>query len=117
MANDPTAGGLIPATIQKYYVVFLHKGPQWSLPQTPEETELHHRHLAFNKALYEAGKILAYGPTLDPTNEDLRGMSVIKASSAEEARELLEQDPRYLAGHFRYVVVPWMADSLAWRER
>ena len=116
MSDDPHKAGLIPATIETYYLVLLHKGPTWHVLETPEELDLQNRHLAFLKSLYEAGKILAYGPTVGAP-DNLRGINIVKASSAEEARTMLEQDPRFLEGHFIYEVITWMADSRAWRER
>src|SRR5438105_122055 len=108
--------GLIPRTIAKRYLIFLGKGPNFGPLETPEKKDHHNRHLAFQKSLYESGKLLIYGPTLD-ARDDLRALGIMKVASAEEAQALFADDPHIRAGYLVMEIVTWMADSAAWRER
>ena len=116
MAEQAMQAGLIPATIAKHTVVILRKGPAFGPLEAPADKDRHNRHLAYQKSLYESGKLLIYGPVLDAP-DDLRAFGVFRVESMDEARALMAADPHVQAGYLRAEFVTWMADSAAWRER
>lgn len=106
----------IPEKPETYYLVCLRRGPTYHKMESPEDLELHNRHLAYLKSLGDAGKLLIWGPTVNGP-DDLRGIAIARVSSEAEIRDLMAQDPRTQAGHFTIDVVAWMGDSEAWRPR
>ena len=95
------------------YVFLLKKGPQWSPDSTPEIEELQRAHLANYARLAEMGKLAVTGPFLDSFAiiGDVRGMGVLKASSLEEARELISTDPMVQVGRLTFELHAWMIEK------
>lgn len=92
--------------MQKYFVVFLKAGPTRS--QTEEEAkEIQEKHLAHLQKLAEMGKTSITGPFGD--DGEIRGIVVYNTATAEEARNLAEQDPAVKAGRLVVEVHPWWA--------
>ncbi len=88
------------------YLRLLKRGPLWTPEVTPEVQRLQAAHLAYGRKLYEAGKLILNGPMLD--NGDLRGVSIMRVASLEEARALADADPSVQAGRLVSEVHPWM---------
>jgi uncharacterized protein YciI len=92
--------------MQKYFMVFLKSGPQRS--QTKEEAmELQKRHLAYLQKMADEGKTSITGPMGD--DGDIRGIVIYHTATAEEAKELAEEDPAVQAGRLIVEVHPWWA--------
>ncbi len=87
-----------------YQVAFLKRGPQWTPQSTPETQKLQQAHMAHINAMAKTGKLILAGPFAD--SGALRGMFVFKAT-AEEAKELAEQDPTVKAGRLVLEWHPW----------
>jgi uncharacterized protein YciI len=90
-----------------YYACLLLKGPAWTAAETPELERLQERHLAHLTELRASGKLLVAGPCIDGGN--LRGISIFKTASLEEARILAQADPAVQAGRFVVELHTWMA--------
>jgi uncharacterized protein YciI len=91
----------------------LKKGLAWSPDSTPEIEELQKAHLANYARLAELGKLMATGPFLVSFAivGDVRGMGVLKASSLEEARELIGTDPMVKTGRLVFELHAWMVEK------
>lgn len=87
-----------------YQVAFLKRGPKWTPKSTPETQKLQEAHMAHIGAMAKSGKLILAGPFSD--GGELRGMFVFKAS-AEEAKQLAEQDPTVKAGRLVLEWHPW----------
>ena len=87
-----------------YQVAFLKRGPQWTPQSTPETQKLQQAHMEHINAMAKTGKLILAGPFAD--SGALRGMFVFKAT-AEEAKELAEQDPTVKAGRLVLEWHPW----------
>ena len=96
-----------------YYVYLLRKGLIWTEEETPELDALQAAHLANMKRLAGLGRLLINGPLLDSfaTSGELRGIGVLKASSLEEAHDLISTDPMVKAGHLAFELHAWMVDK------
>ena len=96
-----------------YYVFLLKKGPTWSPDSTPEISALQDAHLANLRRLGEMGKLVLNGPLLDSfaTNGEIRGIGVLKASSMEEAQELISTDPMVKVERLSFELHAWMVDK------
>jgi uncharacterized protein YciI len=97
----------IPKNIRGYFLVFLVN------PATPKDMpqELFLQHQAYLRQQVEAGTIKLVGPLTDGGR--IRGMKIISAASAEQARATAEGDPAVKAGVFAVEVHPAMFPSLA----
>jgi uncharacterized protein YciI len=83
----------------KLFVIFSHgKG----LDVTPYLAD----HLQYMIELEREGKLFASGPLGDPSKAD--GMTIVRAASEDEARQLALRDPFVVNGIRTFKIVPWM---------
>ena len=61
------------------------------------------------------GKVLIFGPVLDPT--DNFGMGVLEVDDIAEAERCLAQDPTVLAGMNRFRISPMMVGAARAKEQ
>jgi uncharacterized protein YciI len=90
-----------------YYLVLLKRA---SSPPAhdPEQLEtIHAQHIAYLEKLGADGFGMAAGPFAD--DGPIGGITILRATSAEHARELHEEDPAVKAGRLAIEVVPFMA--------
>lgn len=92
--------------LEIFYLAFLRKGPTWSPEVTPEVEEGQRKHLAHLAKLGEEGKLLLAGP-VSGGSDDLRGLSVLKAESLEEAQSWCDADPAVQSGRLQIDVITW----------
>ncbi len=94
------------------YVFILKKGPTWSSESTPEIDALQEAHLANYRRLKEIGQLIVTGPFLDSfqTNGEVRGMGVLRASTYEEAYDLISTDPMVKVNRPIFELHAWMID-------
>jgi uncharacterized protein len=107
--TQPAAPPPVPEGMTLYYLVLLLRGPAYSYEDTPEVQQLHAAHLAHRTWLRDSGKVVLNGPLVDDGN--IRGLSIFKVDSREEAVALTEADPAVQAGRFDYEVHPWMTQK------
>ena len=105
----------LPPNLGSYFLVFLRKGTIWSAEVTPASSLRQQQHLDYLKSEFDAGNILVYGPTEDPT-EDLRGIVIMKVASLDIAHYIMSNDPHVKIGHLRVEIMPWWADRRVWRD-
>ena len=101
--NEPAAD-----TMMVYQVAFLKRGPNWTAESTPESQKLQQAHMAHINAMAKTGKLILAGPFAD--SGPLSGIFVFKAT-AEEAKELAEQDPTVKAGRLVLEWHPWYSSK------
>lgn len=66
-------------------------------------------HVAYFGGLFAEGKVLIYGPVMDP--EHGFGMGVIEADDEPDARALLEADPTIRSGMNRFTLAPMIVGA------
>ena len=96
----------VPQGMTVYYLRLLKRGPLWTPDETPEVERLQAAHMAYAQKLRNAGKSIINGPVID--GGDLRGVSILRASSLEEAQALSDADPSVQAGRLVSELHPWM---------
>ena len=94
----------------QFQMALLKKGPKWTGAQTPETQRILHQHLVNVLALLDSGKAVAAGPFGDDT--DLAGIFILRASSAEEAKTWVDNDPAVKAGLFVAEMHPWWSEDI-----
>ncbi|MBI1331855.1 MAG: hypothetical protein GC165_03140 [Armatimonadetes bacterium] len=66
------------------------------------------RHLEGLEALWSAGKAVAVGPM---EGSDYAGLAVMDVNSADEAKDLMKDDPFVKSGRLKVDVLPWMLEN------
>lgn len=89
----------------EFHMALIKRGPQWTDEKTPETTKVFAQHVAYVTSLLESGKTVIGGPLAD--DGEIRGLYVLRAKSASEAREWADADPAVKAGHFAVEMHPW----------
>jgi uncharacterized protein len=102
-----------PAPVFKmveFHMALLKRGPQWTAEKTPQRAEVTAQHVAYFKSLIDSGKAVIGGPLTDES--EIRGLYVLRAKSASEAREWADADPAVKAGHFAVEMHPWWSEEV-----
>jgi uncharacterized protein len=73
----------------------------------PDDAALQDAHLAHLASLAERGALLAAGPFADQDDPAVRGI-VLMARPIEEARALMDDDPKVRAGHLEVRLATWL---------
>lgn len=94
----------------EFHMALLKRGPQWTAKKTPQKTELHAQHFIYFTGLLESGKAVIGGPLND--DGEIRGLYVLRAKSASEARAWADADPAVKAGHFSVEMHPWWSEEV-----
>ena len=104
----PAAAPAPPPDMRVYYSVFLRRGPAWTTAVTPETTRVNQGHRANIDRLTKEGLMVVAGP-FEGTSGDraLAGIFILRVSSMEAARAVVETDPAVKAGRFIHEIVPW----------
>lgn len=94
----------------EFHMALLKRGPQWSDERTPQRTKVLSQHGAYLTSLIDSGKAVIGGPLTD--EGEIRGLYVLRAKSAAEAREWADADPAVKAGHFSVEMHPWWSEEV-----
>jgi len=101
----------IPKNLRPYFIAFYVKGAKVDQPQTKDERDAFMRqHTAYLRSQVEAGKYLLVGPLTD--DGQVRGMAVIQAASAEEARAIANGDPAVRSGRMAIEIHPGLLPDI-----
>lgn len=80
--------------------------PTFAHDMSADERALMLQHVAYMKDWFTRGKVLVYGPVLDP--ESSFGMAVMDATDEAEVQQLIAGDPTIQAGLNHYTFAPMM---------
>ena len=92
------------ATGKGYCVFFYKAGPKRDLPKAEEE-KLQMEHLRHLFKLKKQGKLLINGPITD--DPILKGVGIFNTVDKEEAKALLDEDPKVKNGWLIYEIHQW----------
>lgn len=94
----------------EFHMALFKRGPQWVSGDNPQTNEIRAQHFAYFTSLIESGKAVMGGPIRD--DGDIRGLYVLRAKTADEARAWAEADPAVKAGHFVIEMHPWWSEEV-----
>ena len=101
-----------PATMTQYYLALLSSGPKASAGTAAEQQKVLLEHLWNIRRRLDDKSYAAAGPFGDAG--DLRGIFVIAAKTAEEAKAIAESDPMVKAGVLSIELHPWWVAKEVW---
>ncbi|MEQ8675174.1 MAG: YciI family protein [Aggregatilineales bacterium] len=99
-----------PPELEKYYLVMLRAGDNAGDFTQEQLMDLQRGHLTHLGNLARQGNLIAAGPFIDAP-DNLRGISILKANSVEEAQALVDADPAAQAGRIRMEVITWCVEK------
>ncbi len=90
--------------MQKYFLVFLKRG-ETKIDDKEKAAQIQKAHLEYLGDLFKQGIICMNGPFGD--DGEIRGATVYRVSTLEEAQRLASGDPAVKAGSLSVEVHPW----------
>src|ERR1700722_9205587 len=86
---------------QYFYIRLIPPRPTFASDMSANERALMQQHVIYFRGLFDQGKVLIFGPVLDPT--DKFGMGVLEVDDLAEAERLRAQDLKVetALNHFR----------------
>jgi uncharacterized protein YciI len=99
---------------QYFYVRLIPPRPTFAKDMNADERAMMQQHVVYFHGLFGQGKVLIFGPVLDPT--DNFGMAVLEVADEAEVRGLLENDPTISAGMNRFSVHPMVVGAARGRS-
>jgi uncharacterized protein len=94
---------------QYFYVRLIPPRPTFASDMSSEERALMQQHVVYFRGLFDRGKVLIFGPVLDP--DDNFGMAVMEVADLAEAERLLAEDPTAVAGLNRFRISPMVVGA------
>jgi uncharacterized protein YciI len=91
-------------------MALLRTGPKWESTKEQDRNSILQQHLANVMSMLDSGKAVIAGPMAD--HSDLAGIFILRASSAEEAKTLVDNDPSVKAGLFTAEMHPWWSEDI-----
>lgn len=86
---------------KKYYVLhLLPSRPDFAQTMTDEERSIMMSHVAYWTELMNQGKVLAFGPVLDP--KAVYGLGIIAADDEQEVKDFIAGDPAGKIHRYEY---------------
>lgn len=110
-AQSPTAPPTPPTAeasadeVKTYYVVLYKKGPKRDQPKAEAEA-IQKDHLEHLRRLIEMGILSIAGPMEDDA-DDVRGMLIFNSDSADQIKNLVNEDPAVQAGRLIFETHKW----------
>jgi uncharacterized protein YciI len=94
----------------QFHMALLRKGPRWDATNEHERAPILQQHILSVVSLLDSGKAAITGPLVDDT--DLAGVFILRASSATEAKNWVDNDPAVKAGLFSAEIHPWWSEDV-----
>jgi uncharacterized protein YciI len=86
---------------KKYFVLhLLPMRPDFAQTMTEDERSIMMKHVAYWTEIMNQGKVLAFGPVLDP--KSVYGLGIIAVDSEQEVKEFIENDPAGKINRYEY---------------
>ncbi len=94
----------------QFHMALLKRGPKWTGEKTPLTETLETEQRDYANSLVQTGKAVIVGRLTDTS--EIRGVYVLRAKSAEEAREWAEGSPAVKTGHLIAEMHPWWSEDV-----
>jgi uncharacterized protein len=89
---------------QQFFMRLVAPRPIFPGSMTPEELALMGQHKEYVAKAFEAGKVLAYGPVLDPGGAF--GIALLEMEDLAEAESFVRNDPSIVGGMNTFTLAP-----------
>ncbi len=99
--SQPASAPAVPVSELPLFAIEIKVGPKWDASKTPQEQAFFREHSAHLRRLREAGSLVLGARYSD------KGLVVVAAATAAEARAMMEPDPSIAAGTFAFEVFPF----------
>lgn len=87
-----------------YFLKLIPCRPTFSQDMTAEERAIMMQHIAYWTELMNKGKVVVFGPVLDPAG--IYGMGVVEAESEEVLIDFMNNDPAATINHYEHYLMP-----------
>ncbi|MFN2498809.1 MAG: YciI family protein [Pyrinomonadaceae bacterium] len=94
----------------EFQMALLKRGPKWTGENNSHTKELESAQNAYAASLIESGKAVIAGRLDD--DGDIRGVYILRAKSAAEAKEWAENSPVVKSGHMIAEMHPWWSEDV-----
>ncbi len=94
----------------QFHMALLKRGPKWTGNKTPETEPLESAQRDYATSLVQSGKAVIVGRLTD--DGEIRGVYVLRAKTAEEARAWAEESPGVKSGHLIAEMHPWWSEDV-----
>jgi uncharacterized protein YciI len=94
----------------QFHMALLRTGPKWESTKEQDRNSILQQHLANVMSMLDSGKAVIAGPMAD--HSDLAGIFILRASSVEEAKTWVDNDPSVKAGLFTAEMHPWWSEDI-----
>jgi len=116
--RERTAGFLL----KDYYVVLAEPRTGSGDKPLPHLDEAEHKrlfdeHIAHQLKLEDSGQLFAAGPLLDEQGKRIGGLIVLRASSFDEARQIVASDPHRASGLWDHTIHRWRVSEGSYTVR
>ncbi len=81
----------MPPAPTHFFLKLLPCRPTFAFDMTAEEREVMQQHVAYWKNFMQQGKVVVFGPVMDPAGPF--GMGVVQAESEDAIRAFIQGDP------------------------
>jgi uncharacterized protein YciI len=86
---------------KKYFVLHLLPArPDFAQTMTDEERAIMMKHVAYWTEIMNQGKVVAFGPVLDPN--EVYGLGIISVDSEQEVKDFIANDPAAKINKYEY---------------
>jgi uncharacterized protein len=86
---------------KKYFVLhLLPSRPNFAQTMTEEERAIMMKHIAYWTEIMNQGKVLAFGPVLDPN--EVYGLGIVSVDNEEEVKDFIANDPAAKINRYEY---------------
>jgi uncharacterized protein YciI len=96
--------------LMEFHMALLKRGPKSEPTHTKGTGSFQSQHGAYVLSLLESGKAVIAGPLGD--DGDILGVYVLRAKSAAEAKEWVDNDPGLKGGHLSAEMLSWWSEDV-----
>ena len=83
-----------------FFVKLVPRRPTFAQDMTPDERAIMMQHVVYWKKFLDEGKVLVYGPVMDPAV--VYGMGIVMTDDEEEVKTLIAGDPAGQINNYEY---------------
>lgn len=94
----------------EFHMAVLRRGPNWQATDTKGTGNGQSAHGAYVMNMLETGKAVIAGPFKE--DGDILGVYILRAKSAEEAKEWVDNDPGVKNGHLQAEMLSWWSEDV-----